>query len=167
MKWRAVSSASSTTQAERFCFWHLTPDQSRLARLMKDSLSLEDLFLDRPCGLESVHKAYPTFSCYAPGIWPTDTLSSARLAKHEPRLAGRWQGSNPGFDYDQCWTVTRRKRPALTGSNNISLFAPIRLMPHPPALELSKKTKSEHSGSLNLATVFERLLTFMVPSSRT
>lgn len=35
------------------------------------------------------------------------------------------------------------------GSNNISLFAPMRLMPQPPALLLSKNTNSPRAGSLN------------------
>jgi hypothetical protein len=46
-------------------------------------------------------------------------------------------------------------------------FAPIRLIPQPPALELRRKTNSLLSGSLKRATTFDRLLTFMVPSSRT
>jgi len=54
----------------------------------------------------------------------------------------------------------------IPGSNRIKRFAPMRLRPQPPALELRRKTNSGPSGSLNLSTSFWRLLTFMVPSSR-
>lgn len=46
-------------------------------------------------------------------------------------------------------------------------LAPIKLIPHPPAFELSKKTNSLLSGSLNRDTILDRLLTFIVPSNRT
>jgi hypothetical protein len=54
-----------------------------------------------------------------------------------------------------------------TGSKRINRFAPIKLIPHPPAFELSKKTNSFPSGSLNRETIFDRLLTFIVPSNLT
>jgi hypothetical protein len=54
-----------------------------------------------------------------------------------------------------------------TGSKRINRFAPIKLIPHPPAFELSRKTNSFPSGSLNRETIFDRLLTFIVPSNRT
>jgi hypothetical protein len=54
-----------------------------------------------------------------------------------------------------------------TGSKRINRLAPIKLIPHPPALELRRNTNSLPSGSLNLDTIFDRLLTFIVPSNRT
>lgn len=52
------------------------------------------------------------------------------------------------------------------GSKRMRRFAPMRLIPQPPAFELNKKTNSGPSGSLNRSTNFCRLLTFIVPSSR-
>lgn len=40
-------------------------------------------------------------------------------------------------------------RCSIPGSNSMSLFAPIKLIPQPPALELSKKMNSLLSGLLN------------------
>jgi hypothetical protein len=49
----------------------------------------------------------------------------------------------------------------------MSRLAPIKLIPHPPAFELNRKTNSLPSGSLKRETIFDRLFTFMEPSSLT
>ena len=60
VKCRAVSSASSTTHAERFCFWHLVVSSySSEKEEGRGSLSLEDLFFDRSGRLESVNETCP------------------------------------------------------------------------------------------------------------
>lgn len=60
VKCRAVSSASSTTQADRFCFWHLGTHVREVRALGisgRDVLSLEDFLLYCSSGLEAVHEA--------------------------------------------------------------------------------------------------------------
>ena len=59
VKWRAVSSASSTTHADRFCFWHLESAHPIMNRGGRDVLPLEDLFFYRSCCLESVYETCP------------------------------------------------------------------------------------------------------------
>jgi hypothetical protein len=54
----------------------------------------------------------------------------------------------------------------VPGSNRIRRFAPMRLIPHPPALLLSRKINSFPLGSLNWSTSFWRFVMLMVPSSR-
>ena len=65
VKWRAVSSASSTTHADRFCFWHLHISYDSLLgrywsmRWWRNGvLSLENLFFYRSCCLESVYETW-------------------------------------------------------------------------------------------------------------
>ena len=64
------------------------------------------------------------------------------------------------------WYLAGRPR-QLTGSNKIKRFAPIRLIPQPPAFELRRKTKSVLSGSLNRSTILDRFGTLKDPSRRT
>ena len=54
----------------------------------------------------------------------------------------------------------------LPGSNSTRRFAPMRLIPQPPALLDSKKTNSFPSGSLNWSTSFWRFLILVLPSRR-
>jgi hypothetical protein len=54
----------------------------------------------------------------------------------------------------------------VPGSKRIKRLAPIRLIPHPPALLLNRKMNSLPSGSLNRSTSFCRLVMLIVPSSR-
>ena len=93
----------------------------------------------------------------------THTLSSAHRAKLARGLVGQRLGSN--LHQSQTLKVIPR-RLGVPGSNRINRLAPIRLMPHPPALLLSKNINSFPSGLLNWSTSFCRLLIVIVPSSR-
>ena len=60
----------------------------------------------------------------------------------------RWSAA--GFQSEAgVRTVQRLEGEGLPGSNKIRRLAPMRLIPHPPALLLSKNTNSLPSGSLN------------------
>ena len=48
----------------------------------------------------------------------------------------------------------------------MSRLAPMRLIPHPPAFELSRKTTSFESGLLKVSTSFCRFFVDVVPSRR-
>src|SRR3984885_3333073 len=83
----------------------------------------------------------------------THILSFAHHAKHGPGLADRRQDSSLSPSQPKATRdVLSAKNPP--GSNSIRRFAPMRLIPHPPALLLSKKTNSLPSGSLNWSTNF-------------
>jgi len=96
-------------------------------------------------------------------------------AKHELKLAYLKQDSNLYTKKQISKDSLKKKQEMnkellfvffLPGSKRIKRFAPIKLIPHPPAFELNKKTISFPSGSLNLSTSFCRLVTAIVPSSR-
>lgn len=73
--------------------------------------------------------------------------------------------SDAGFQ--SIWSAPLdRPAPNSPGSKRINRFAPIKLIPHPPALELRRKIRSLPCGSLNLSTSFCRFEEVIAPSSR-
>jgi|ERR1700722_6804454 len=58
------------------------------------------------------------------------------------------------------------KPQAIPGSKRMSRLAPIKFIPHPPALLLNRKMNSFLAGSLNWSTSFWRLVMLMLPSRR-
>ena len=114
------------------------------------SLSLEDLFFDGPGRNESVDEACVEVNhkvlesrrrlTYIP--------SSAHHATRGQEPVDQQLDSNLKGSFVRCLHVYD-KGPHIPGSNRINRFAPIRLIPHPPAFELSKKMNSFPSGSLN------------------
>lgn len=73
-----------------------------------------------------------------------------RIKEHQPgklvqNVSTDWVKSNPNLTY---------------------LLPPMRLMPQPPALLLSRKTKAPLCGLLNWSTMLVRLLALIEPSRR-
>lgn len=131
------------------------------------SLSLEDLLFNSSGRNETIDKTWKE-ACEPSwqkgwGVRVTHIPSFAHHAKHELGLVGRRPGSN--LDQSQRLKAIPR-RLGIPGSNKINRLAPMRLIPHPPALLLSKNINSFPSGLLNWSTSFCRLLIVIVPSSR-
>ena len=93
----------------------------------------------------------------------THIPSSAHHAKREQGLVGQQLGSSLDPPSQRVEAIPERL--SIPGSNRINRLAPIKLIPHPPALLLSKKMNSFPSGLLNWSTSFCRLLIVIVPSS--
>ena len=93
----------------------------------------------------------------------THILSSAHLSKHEQGLVDQQLDSNLDSPSQRLKGFSGRL--GIPGSNRINRLAPIKLIPQPPALLLSKKMNSFPSGLLNWSTSFCRLLIVIVPSS--
>jgi hypothetical protein len=119
----------------------------------------------RPCpsqrnGRRSLQMRVDQPSSLATRTKSTHNPSSDHHATRERAPAYRKRGSNLrsapsssqlSFPSAPSAACERRCSP---GSNKMSLFAPMRLMPHPPALEERRKMNSLPSGSLNLSTSF-------------
>lgn len=94
---------------------------------------------------------------------------SARHARYELELVDPRRDSNLrcAMNVSEVGTLTISSRAFRSpGSNRIRRLAPMRLMPHPPALLLRRKTNFEDSGSLNSSTILPRLAVCIEPSSR-